>query len=101
MRPDPVTGHGPWNHARAGRVNDHLEELSKLSWFTATYPLVLDQTWCGWVLSMDPTPTFEGAASFGGNVTFTGAVTFLGSPVTVGDGTHSVTINMTKGSLVF
>lgn len=52
---------------RAGLLNGQLEDLSKLTWFTATYPLVLDYTWTGWVLSVDPAALPGGGGQISNN----------------------------------
>lgn len=52
MRPERLPC-GPLTPKSAESLYRQLEELSKQSWFTATYPVILDLTWAGWVISLD------------------------------------------------
>jgi hypothetical protein len=44
---------GPMTRDRVAVVNDAIEELTRLTWFTATYPIILDKTATGWLISFD------------------------------------------------
>ena len=44
---------GVMNRGRAELLNDIVEELVRLTWFTATWPILLDKTPAGWLLSFD------------------------------------------------
>lgn len=76
MRPEKLRA-GQLTHSRVGQIYDDFEELSKVTSMTATYPIILDQTWCGWVISFDVTALLSEPLTFTGPVTFENTVNFL------------------------
>jgi hypothetical protein len=67
---------GPMTRDRVAVVNDAIEELTRLTWFTATYPILLDQTPAGWILSLDVTAMFSDPITVTGPVTFNNTTNF-------------------------
>ncbi len=67
---------GPFTRARAGQIEDYVEDLSKVTSMTATYPIILDKTWAGWVISFDVNWITNGTLTFNGPITFNDTVEF-------------------------